>query len=200
MDVHALFVEIPALDLIGIGHDGRQLGDQLDGLTQHVFHGDIVWVGIVCVQSGDGAAHLVHDVGGWRSHDHVCHEIKRQLPVQRQQGAEIVQLPLGGQHAEHQQIDQLFVAETVVRPAASHKIVQVDTAVIQTALLGDALAVVDIVTLNVAYLCQTDHHAGAVGIAEPSFDRKPIEIRCVDPVVRDELCRKFPKRAVVNEQ
>ena len=100
MDIHAFPVIVPALDLIGIAHDGRKHGNKLNGLAQHVFGGEIVGIVVVRIQGEDRPGQLVHDIGRRGLDDHILGKIVRKLPAFGQKRGKRFQLFPGGQPAE----------------------------------------------------------------------------------------------------
>ena len=55
---HALLIEVAALDLVGVGHDGGHAGDEGDALAHVVFQRLAVGVVVVGIEGQDGPGSL----------------------------------------------------------------------------------------------------------------------------------------------
>ena len=58
---HALPIEVAALDLVGVGHDGGHAGDEGDALAHVVLQRLAVGVVVVGIEGQDGPGQLVHN-------------------------------------------------------------------------------------------------------------------------------------------
>ncbi len=187
VEVHAFFVEMPALDLIGVRHDGGQAGNELDGLAHVVFQRRVVRVVIVGIQGQNRARELVHHVPRRRLDDHVLRKIFGQLAVAVQHLAEPVQLAARGLLPEKQQPGDFLVPEAVLSDTSVHDVVQVDAAVGQLALVRDTLAVGNQIPVHVADQRQTRQHTGPVGVPKAALHVVKVEFIRGNPVVRPVL-------------
>ena len=122
---------------------------------------------IIAVEGQDAPAQPVHDVPARRLEDHVLGEVYRQGPELGEDGIEIGELLPGGQGAEEQEVGGLLEAEAALGGEAVDQVLHVDAPVNEPALHGGALAVLDVVALDVADLGDARHDAGAVGVPEP---------------------------------
>ena len=172
-----------ALDLISVAHDVGQPGDQLNGLAQHVLHGEIVRILVIGIQGQHRPGQLVHDVGGGRLDDHVLGKILRQLPAAGQQLTEFFQLLPGGQLAEQQQPGGLLVAEPVFFHTARHQIAHVHAPVDQTAFLRRLFPFVHHIAMDVADQGQSGHDAAAVSVAKTALHVVLFKLCRFDPVI-----------------
>ena len=162
-------LEIVALDRIGIGHDRGEAANQLDRLQQDIFHRSIIGIIVIGVQRQYASGQLVHNVPAGMAHDHVLGKTVRQLSGPLHDLVKVIQLRFRGQIAKQQQIGHLFKAESTGLAVSLHNFVQLNTAVIQSAGNGYALAVLNEITLHAAHLGDAGKYAGAVAVAQSLF-------------------------------
>ena len=188
--VHTFVVIMAALDLIGVGHDHRHLRKKLYRLTQNIFNGGILWVGIIGIQGKYGTGKLVHDVDRGRFHDHVLNEILRQFSCVRQHSAEHIQLFLRRQIAKHQQPCGFLKTEAVFLFAVVHDVVDINATVCQFTVTGNTLTVADIIAIHGANVCQPCHNTRAVRIAQTTFYVISRKVLGLDSIMFDQLIAK----------
>ena len=121
---------------------------QLQALAQDVGHGDVVGLVVVAVQGQQAPGQGVHHVSGGGLHHHVTDKILGQMAILIEHLAERIQLLLGGKLPENEQIHGLLKAEPLLRQAALHQLPHVVAAIVQHALAGDGVVVVDGVALD----------------------------------------------------
>ena len=143
---------------------------QLQALAQDVGHGDVVGLVVVAVQGQQAARQRVHHVAGGGFHHHIPHEILGQMAIVIEHQAEFVQLRAGGKLPENEQIHGLLKAEPLLRQAALHQLPHVVAAIVQHALTGDGVVVVDGVALDLGDAGKAGQHATAVGIPQAALD------------------------------
>lgn len=187
MDVHALMIIMPAFDLIGIAHNGWKLGNELDGLPQNIFNGDIIRLLVIGIEGQHAARQLIHDIRRGRLHNHILNKIFRELAALGQGLRKGCELRLRGQRAEQEQPGNLFIAEAVLRFAAMHQIEQIYPAVNQAAGHRYALSVADIIALHVADTGEPCHNACAILVAQAALDGITLEVGRVDGVIFAKL-------------
>ena len=166
VEEHALLVKVPALDLVGVGHDGGHPGDEGDALAHVVLQRLVVRVVVVGVEGQHRPGQLVHNVLTGGLDDHVLGEVLGQLPVVVEELAHPVELPPVGELAEDQQPGHLLKAEAVLGLAPGHDVLDVDAPVGEPPLVGDLVPVGDEVAVDVAHMGQPGHDAGAVVVAQ----------------------------------
>ena len=174
VDVQGIPLKIVPLHRVGVGHDRGEAAHQLDGLQQHILHGGIVRVVVIGIQRQHTAGQLVHDVPAGVPHDHILGKAVRQLPGAVHDLVEAGQLRLGGQIAEQQQICHLLIAEGAGLAVSLHDLVQLDTAVVQLAGLGNALAVLNEIALHAAHLGHACQNAGTDVVAQTALYVAPV--------------------------
>ena len=174
MEEHALLVVYPALELVGVHHDGGQPGDQVDGLLHQVFQAQVLGALVVAVEREHAAGHLIHNVGTGRAQQHVLDEMLGQIVVLGDDLLEFFQLALFRQAAEQKQPADLLEDEAVVLVGLPHQLVQVHAPVDQAARGGNNLARRALfVAHNITDVGQARQHAGAVRVAQAPLDSQP---------------------------
>ena len=98
------------VNIVGVSHDGRELGDELYRLPHEVVATDVVGVRVKGVHLQDAARENVHDVGALDVDD-VHDGAVVQCHVVVEQFLEGVQLLLVGQLAGEQEVSNLLKAE-----------------------------------------------------------------------------------------
>ena len=88
MKIHRLLVIMAALYLVGVDHNGRQRGDQADGLADQIFYGAVFRIRIIGIQRQHRTCNFIHNVGGRGFDDHVLHKIFRQFAAGGDQAGE----------------------------------------------------------------------------------------------------------------
>ena len=83
--MQALILKMRALCLIRVSRDGRQTGNQMNRLPQHVVQGGILCFFIETIHGEDAPRHLVHDARRGIGHDHISRKSGRQFsqPAQK---------------------------------------------------------------------------------------------------------------------
>ena len=170
MQEHGVPVKIPALGLIGVRDDDRELGHQADALAHDVLDRVLIRVFVIGIERERRAGQLVHNIAAGRAHDHILGEVIRQRALQTDRVLELRQLAAVGQRAAHQQVADLLEAEALFLIHAVDEVVDVVAAVGQTALDRLALALVEYVAVDVAQIARADEHARAVRVAQAALD------------------------------
>ena len=191
VEKHGLLIEMTALHLIGVGHDGRHTGNKRNALAHIVFEGEIIGVVVVGIERQHGAGQLVHHVLGGILHDDIFREILRQLAVFVKQLADAVVLTLIRQFTENQQPDDLLVGEAAFAAAAGDDIRNIHAAVGQAALIRHLVTVVDQIAVDIADVRQTGHDAGAVPVAQTALDAVVFIFILADDIVGAIFCTKL---------
>ena len=194
MQEHGIPVEIPALGLIGVRDDDRELGHQADALAHDVFHRGLIRVGVVGIERQRRAGELVHNIPAGRAHNHILGEVVRQGALQADRVLELLELAAVRQLAAHEQIAHLLKPEAVFLLQAVDQVVDVIAAVGQAAFDRLALAFVEYVAVYVAQIARADQHAGAVRIAQAALDAEPVEQLGRDLAVRPEAVAQLAQQ------
>ncbi len=170
VQIHRRIVEVTALRLIGVGNDNREFCDQVDGLPHDIFQTGVIRIGIIGIQSERRYGQLVHNINAGGAHNHVLGEAVRQGAFLREQARKGIELLLIGQAAGEQQIRSFRKTEPVLRVKAVEQIVQIVTAINQTALNRLDLALVHHITVNVGDAGNAGENACAVRVAQTALD------------------------------
>ena len=170
VDVQAFAVNIVALGGVGVGHNGGETGDQLDGLYEHVLQTGVVGILVIGVQRQHAAGQLVHHIGAGILEDNILGKSLGQGPGAGEHGGKLPNLRLVGQIAHQQQKGDLLIAKGAICYMGLDNIFHIDAAIVQTTLRRDDLTVLDIVTDHTADLCHAGHDAGAVAVAQTALD------------------------------
>ena len=101
------------VDIVGVSHNGRELGDELYRLSHEVVATDVVGVRVKGVHLQDAARKDVHDVGAFDVDD-VHDRTVVQCHVVVEQFLEGVQFLLVGQLAGEQEVSNLLKAEPLL--------------------------------------------------------------------------------------
>ena len=116
-------------------------------------------------------------------HYHILDELVGELAALGENAFEYLKASSRGQGAEKEQPRDLFKAEASLLLASADYLANIDSAVYKSAVYRDTLAVLDIISLNAAYLCQPRHNTGAVRISQTALDLETIKIRRIYLVI-----------------
>ena len=184
VEEHALLVVHPALELVGVHHDGGQPGDQVDGLLHQVFQAQVLGALVIAVEREHAAGHLIHNIGAGRAQQHVLDEVLGQVVVLGDDLLELLQLALFGQAAEQKQPADLLKNEAVVLVGLPHQLVQIHAPVDQPARSGDDLARRALfVAHNITDVGQARQNTGTVRVAQAPLDPQTLTGLRVDVVI-----------------
>ena len=181
-----------------MGNNDRQAGDQADALAHNVLGRNIVRIFIIRIKSKGRTRQLVHDIAAGRAHDHILGEVHREVTRISHGGGKAVELFAVRQRTGEQQIADLLEAEAVFRVIGIDEVVNIDTAIGQTALDRHALAFVKQIAVNVAETGDTGEHAGAVRVAQTALDAVTHENIAADVVERLDLFAEFVDDCLVD--
>ena len=67
--------------MISIYRQHGEYSDQLNALSEHVFHGDFGNIAVVGCQRKNTSGHGIHDIFGRCFHDHIPDKICGQIPA-----------------------------------------------------------------------------------------------------------------------
>ena len=169
MDVHALVVFIVVIRMVAVDRQHGEDAGQLDALTQHIGDGQIRRLGVVGSQGEHAAGHGVHDIMAGRLHDHVPCKIGGGGAALGQHLAELIQLRLGRQLTEQQQVACLLKGKATA-PAASDQVFDIVAAVQQLTVTGTLDSIHIFKGPHVRNVGQTRQHALAVFVSQSGFD------------------------------
>ncbi len=191
VDVQGVAVEVVALHRVGVGHDGGEVADELNGLQQHIVDGGVVRIRIVGVQAQHAAGQLIHDIVAGVPHDHALGKALRQLAGLVHDLVEVGQLAPGGQIAHQQQVGHLLEAEGPGLAVGLHDVGELDAAVVQTAGGGNTLAVLHQIALDAAHLGHAHQHTGAVVIPQAQLYIAPVVVRADGVLLLDAAAQRI---------
>ena len=163
------------------GQHGEDAG-QLDALAQHIGNFQITGLGVVGCQCEHAAGHGVHDIVAGGLHDHITGKVGGHGAALAQHAAELVQLFLGGQLAEQQQIARFLKGKAAAgRPA--DQVFHVVAAVEQLTV-GRLFHPIHILEgADIGDIGQARQHALAVFVAQARFNAKLLVQVLADAVV-----------------
>ena len=158
------------IDVVCVGNDGWELGDQLDALTHQVVR---IWVEGVHLQ--DATSQDVHDVATLQLDDMSDGTmIKRHVVVQ--EFLEGIQLLLVWQLTREQEECHLLKTKTLLLQERSNEVVQLVTTIIKLTLGRAQLAIgITLITHDVTDIGQTDQHTGAILITKTTLHIELLE-------------------------
>ena len=191
MDMQGVAVEVVALHRVGIGHNGREIANELDGLQQHIVDGGVVRVRIVGIQAQHAAGQFVHDIVAGVPHDHALGKALGQLAGLVHDLVEVGQLALGGQITHQQQVGYLLEAEGAGLAVGLHDVGELDAAVVQLAGSGNTLPVLHQIALNTAHLGHTHQNARAIVIPQAQLYIAPVVIRTDGVLLLDAAAQRI---------
>ena len=165
VDVHAAILFVVVVGVVAVHRQHGEDACQLDALAQHVGGGKVCGQRVVGGQGQHAAGHGVHDVVAGCLHDDVAGEVGGHGAALAQHAAELVQLFLGGQLAEQQQVARFLKGEAAACRAAD-KVLDVVAAVKQLAVGGLLDAVHILEGADIGDIGQARQHALAVFVAQ----------------------------------
>ena len=169
-DVERAAVLGMAVDIVGVGDDGREAGDELDGLPHEVVSRDVVGIGVKCVHLQDAAGEDIHDVAALEVDD-VDEHLVVEGHIVIDELAEGRQFLLVGQFAREDEVGYLLKSEALFLEQRRHEVVELVSSVEELALNGhESLVRVDIVAYDIADIGEADEDACAVLITQAPLD------------------------------
>ncbi len=176
VDIHTLLEVMSPLDLISICHNDRKLTDKLNGLTDNIFKRCVVGRLIIGIKSENRPRDLVHNVRGGSFHHCVLDEVLGKITADCKDILETCQLFRSRKRAENEQPGDLLIAESVLLLTVLYNLLHIESTEIEMTLFGYSFAVLYVVTVNGADLCDTCHNTCSVGVTQSSFYIETIKI------------------------
>jgi hypothetical protein len=166
---HACIVEYTALYLISVSHNNRKLCDKADSCTHFVFEFLVFALIVVGIESQNGTSELVHNILGRSLENHILNDAVREISLEREIGAECIELLLSRKMAEKEEKSGFFIAEAVLGLNVVNEIGYAVTSVNE--LTRDRLnfTFVENISVNVAYICNTGNDTGTVAVSETAL-------------------------------
>ena len=169
VDVHGLSVKEPPFCLVCVCGKGGEARNQLDALPQDVGNALVLRVYVIRIGCKHTAGKLVHDVAGRSLHNHVLGEVVRESALHSNQLTEIVQCELGGKFPEQKKVHALLIGKIVVRLRVVYQIFNIIAAIDQFSGDCDFLAVLHLVSDNIANARETNKNTCSIRISQTTF-------------------------------
>ena len=177
--------EMP-VGVIGVYGDQRQFGDEIHGLAQYIFRGNVLRVVVIGIERQHAPLHGVHDVLVGRLHDHITDKPAAQALQLKHNIMELLRLLLIRQPAEKQQVDRLL-KPVLAALQPFDQIADVNPLIIEMTLRRDLPPVAQLIPRHIGNLRQTGQHALTIGVTQPPLHIVfQIEVR-VNPVIVHQL-------------
>ena len=188
-------VVVVGLRLVGVGGDGRNRADEVNGLREAGLERQVVGrgAGVIGVGEEHRAGERIHEVLRRVLHDRVLLEAVGELAVGADAVLPVDELTRRRQLAEEEQVRGLLVAEPVLAAVGLHDVAHVDAAVVQLARHRAPLAFVHHVAVHVADCGKPHQHTDAGVVAQTPLDPVLAVEGRVDVVLRPYLLRLGPQ-------
>ena len=125
---------------------------------------------VVCVLIEHNARQQVHNVRRRGAKKDAGGEAIGQLALGINERHEVIELLLCWQHRGEQQIRHFFEIESLVNGFHVYQVIQVVAAIAQNTFVGNFVAVIHKVAMNVCHVRDASNHARAVGSAQAALD------------------------------
>ena len=125
---------------------------------------------VVRVLIEHNARKQVHDVRRRGAKKDASGEAIGQLALGINERYKVIELPLRWQHCGEQQICYFFEIEALINGFHVYQVIQVVATITQNAFIGNFVAIIHKVTMNVCHVRDAGNHARAVGIAQAALD------------------------------
>ena len=171
MDEETLGVEVVTLCLIPIGYHSWKSSDELKALPQDVFDSYVVGIGIVGVAYQNAASKLVYDIPAGSFENHVLYKSVRECSVSTEECSKLLELLSFRQITEKQQVGTLLETEPSIFLKSPGYLGDIDASVEKATVHGDALALIEDISVHVSNFSKTHQYSGAVLVSEPTLYR-----------------------------
>ena len=168
MYVHALIILIVIVSVITVHGQHGKYADQPDALPEYVLDTGIAAVLIIRSQGQHTPGQGIHDIAAGGLHDDIPGEIGGQRPVGGKDLPELLQLLLGGQFPEQEQICHLLKTG-VLAPKTLHQFNAVIPPIPELSFAGCLFSVHHLKGINPGNVGQSCHHTVSVLVSEPSL-------------------------------
>ena len=168
-DIETTTLHGVSIDVISVGDDRGELGDQLDGLPHEIVARDVIGIGIKGVHLQHATGQDVHNVAAFQVDDvHNRTMVKRHILID--QLTESRQLLLVGQIARKKQISDFLEAEALFFQQRRDEIVEfIATIVEPTRTRTQRSVVITLVANDITDIGQSDKHTCAILVAQSAL-------------------------------
>ena len=169
MDDQGLAVELMDLGLVAVAGDGRELGDQIDALAEHLIGIDLVRIIVIVIELQGSRHESVHEVLGGIVEKLTDQEIIGEVIAGGKGGPEIAEGPAVRQIAEKEEEAGFLIAEVPL--PVGDQVLDAVSAVEQVAVDGNDVSLrVLLIADDVGDPGQADPDAGPVIIPQSLLD------------------------------
>ncbi len=155
---------------IGISHNSRESGDELEALAQHTPWRQVFRIGVVGITGEHRASQFIHYIGGRSFHDAVFSKVIGQCPFFSEIPRKPIKLASCRKIPEHQKVDSFFVSISIFLLRMLHQHFDIDTAIVQFSIDGHAFAFIHDIAMNIANPRKPNDNAGTIGVSQPTLD------------------------------